>query len=76
MSGFGNLQILGSTSEDTCGYYERGLEAPGVDQDASPPCWEEICDPLDSEGYVRVQQEPGLGYKIRWDYIKENRIKD
>jgi len=27
---------------------------------------------LDSEGYVRVPQEPGMGYKIDWDYIEEN----
>jgi len=37
MSGFGNLQILGATSEDTCEYYERGLLAPGVTYDAPPP---------------------------------------
>ena len=36
MSGFGNLQILGATSEDVCEYYERGLLAPGVDYDAIP----------------------------------------
>ena len=36
MSGFGNLQFLGATSEDVCEYYERGLLAPGVDYDATP----------------------------------------
>ena len=36
MSGFGNLQILGATSEDVCKYHERGLLAPGVDYDATP----------------------------------------
>ena len=30
MSGFGNLQVLGATSEDVCEYYERGLLGPGV----------------------------------------------
>jgi len=74
MSGFANLQILGATSEDTCEYYERGLLAPGVDYDTPQPYLEEICDPLDSEGYVQVPQEPGLGYKINWDYIEENRV--
>jgi len=29
---------------------------------------------LDSQGYVRVPQEPGMGYKIRWDHIEENRV--
>jgi L-alanine-DL-glutamate epimerase-like enolase superfamily enzyme len=76
MSGFGNLQILGATSEDVCEYYERGLVAPGVDYDTPPPYLEEICDPMDSEGYVTVPQEPGMGYKIVWDYIEENRIEE
>ena len=75
MAGFGNLQILGATSEDVCEYYERGLEAPGVDYETPPPYWEEICDPLDSDGYVSVPQEPGMGYKIDWGYIEANRIK-
>lgn len=74
MSGFGNLQVLAATSEDVCEYYERGLEAPGVSYEIPQPYLEEICDPLDSKGYVRVPQEPGMGYKIRWDYIEENRI--
>ncbi|NLF02207.1 MAG: enolase [Anaerolineales bacterium] len=75
MSGFANLQMLGSTSEDVCGYYERGLLAPGVDDETPPPYLEAICDPLDSEGYVHVPQEPGLGYRIVWGYIEEHRIR-
>ena len=74
MSGFANLQILGATSEDTCQYYERGLLCPGDDYNTPQPYLEEICDPLDAEGYVTVPQEPGMGYKIVWDYIEENRI--
>ena len=74
LSGFANLQILGATSEDTCEYYERGLLAPGIDYETPPPYLEEICDPLDSEGYVQVPQEPGMGYNINWDYIEENII--
>ncbi|MFO7917831.1 MAG: enolase C-terminal domain-like protein [Anaerolineae bacterium] len=72
MSGFGNLQVLAATSEDTCEYYERGLEAPGVDYETPPPYLEEICDPLDEDGYVHVPQQPGMGYKLNWDYIEEN----
>ena len=72
MAGFGNLQVLGATSENVCEYYERGLEGPGVDYETPQPYWEEICDPLDSDGYVRVPQEPGMGYKINWDYINDN----
>jgi len=74
MSGFANLQILGATSEDVCEYYERGLLAPGIDCDTIPPYLHEICDPMDNEGYVQVPQEPGMGYKINWDYINENKI--
>ena len=74
MSGFANLQILGATSEDTCEYYERGLLAPGVDYETPLPYLEAIGDPLDREGYVQVPQEPGMGYKMEWDYIEENRV--
>ena len=73
MSGFGNLQMLGATSEDTCEYYERGLLAPGFDYETPPPYLEEICDPMDDNGYVNIPQEPGMGYKIKWDYIEDNR---
>lgn len=75
MSGFGNLQILGATSEDVCEYYERGLLGPKVDRNTPEPYLEEICDPLDSEGYVPVPTAPGMGYKIVWDYVEENRLK-
>jgi L-alanine-DL-glutamate epimerase-like enolase superfamily enzyme len=74
MSGFANLQILGSTSEDTCEYYERGLLAPGVDYETPPPYLNSLCDPMDSEGFVHLSQLPGLGYDINWDYIENNRI--
>lgn len=73
MSGFANLQILGATSEDVCEYYERGLLAPGVDYETPPPYLEAIGDPIDGEGYVHLPQEPGMGYRIVWDYIKEHR---
>jgi L-alanine-DL-glutamate epimerase-like enolase superfamily enzyme len=74
MSGFANLQILGSTSEDVCEYYERGLLAPGLDYETPPPYLEEIGDPMDSEGYVHLSQEPGMGYRINWDYIEQHKV--
>jgi len=74
MSGFGNLQILGATSEDTCEYYERGLLAPELDYEAPPPYLKELGDPMDDQGFVHIPQEPGLGYKIDWDYIEEYTI--
>ncbi len=76
MSGFGNLQVLGATSEDVCEYYERGLLGPGVDYDAVPPYLEEACDPMGSDGLVTVPDGPGLGYEIRWDYIDEHRLPE
>jgi len=75
MSGFGNLQVLGATSEDVCEYYERGLEAPGLDYDATPPYLEALTDPLDEEGYVPLPQEPGMGYRLNWDYIQDNKLE-
>jgi L-alanine-DL-glutamate epimerase-like enolase superfamily enzyme len=74
MSGFGNLQILGATSEDTCEYYERGLLAPGLEYEAPIPYLKEPCDALDGDGYVSVPRQPGLGYQIVWDYIEEHKI--
>ncbi len=74
MSGFGNLQVLGATSEDVCEYYERGLLGPGVDYDAVPPYLAAACDPLGPDGFVPVPQGPGLGYQIRWDYLAEHRL--
>lgn len=74
MSGFGNLQILGATSEDTCEYYERGLLASGVDYNTPPPYLNAIGDPMDQDGYVSIPQLPGMGYDINWDYIEEHRL--
>jgi L-alanine-DL-glutamate epimerase-like enolase superfamily enzyme len=74
MSGFANLQILGSTSEDVCEYYERGLLAPGVDCETPPPYLEAIGDVMDEHGDVHLPQEPGMGYRIAWDYIRDNRL--
>lgn len=75
MSGFANLQVLAATSEDVCEYYERGLLAPGIEMNDPPPYLEAIGDPLDPDGYVRVPQEPGLGYRLDWDYIEANRVR-
>lgn len=74
MAGWGNLQILGSTSEDVCEYYERGLEGLGAEYDQPLPYLEALCDPMDSEGYVHISQEPGMGYRINWDYIEAHRL--
>jgi L-alanine-DL-glutamate epimerase-like enolase superfamily enzyme len=76
MSGFGNLQVLGATSEDVCEYYERGLLAPGVDYDAKPGYLKAASDAMRPDGFVTVPTGPGLGYDIVWDYIEEHRVPD
>ncbi len=76
MSGFANLQILGSTSEDVCEYYERGLLAPGIDYETPPPYLHALGDRMDADGYVQLPQDPGMGYQINWDYIEENRLEE
>ena len=72
MSGHGNLALLGASSEDTCGWYERGLLAPGLDYEVVPPYLNSIGDPMDDEGYVAVPTRPGLGYDLNWDFIHEH----
>lgn len=74
MAGWGNLQVMGATSEDTSEYYERGLLAPGVDYEATHPYLAANCDPLDPDGYITLPTLPGMGYQINWDYIRDNRV--
>jgi len=72
--GFGNLQVLGATSEQTCEYYERGLLRPEVDYETPPPHLKALCDPIDNDGNVHIPQTPGLGMDLDWDYIRDNRM--
>jgi len=74
MAGWGNLQVIGATSEDTSEYYEKGLLAPGVDYDKPHPYLNNTCDKIDAEGYVHLPQGSGMGYDINWDCINDNLI--
>lgn len=74
MAGWGNLQVMGATSEDTSQWYEKGLLAPGVDYDATHPYLKRNCDPMDEDGYVALPRPAGLGYEPVWDYIDDNGI--
>lgn len=67
--------LLARQIAGVCEYYERGLVAPGVDYETPPPYLEVIGDPMDEAGYVHLPQEPGLGYRIIWDYIDDHRIR-
>ncbi len=75
MSGFANLQALGSTSDDVALYYERGLLAPGVDANDVPPYLQELGDPLGPDGCVPVPAAPGIGYRLDWDYIRAETVQ-
>ena len=74
MSGIGNLHVLGSTPEDTCEYYERGLLAPSVDYERPLEYLNSPLDAMDAEGFVHLPDRPGLGYDLNWDYIREHAI--
>lgn len=74
MSGWGNLHVLGATSEDTSEYYEKGLLAPGVNYDAPHPYLKRNCDVIDGDGNVHMPTGPGMGYEIEWDYINDNLV--
>ena len=76
VGGFANAQILGSTTQETCEFYERGLLRPGEDYDVTPPYLIAPCDPMDDEGYVHLPQGPGLGMELNWDYINENLVDE
>ncbi len=76
VGGFGNLALLGSTTEETCEYYERGLLYTDEDYDAMcPPHLKAPCDPMDENGYVSIPQGPGLGIQLNWDYINGNLVE-
>ncbi len=75
MAGWGNLQVMGATSEDTSEWYEKGLLAPGVDYDAPHPYLRKNCDPMDADGMIALPDTPGLGYEIVWDYINDHRLE-
>jgi len=76
VGGFANLAILGSTTEEQCEYYERGLTKPDEDRDACPVFLKKPCDPLDNDGYVKIPKGPGLGIEFNWDYIEDNFLPD
>ena len=75
MSGVANLHVMGSATEDTSEYYERGLLAPGVNYERKLDYLESVLDPMDDEGFVHVPSRPGLGYEIIVDYITEHLLK-
>lgn len=73
--GAGNLHALcamGCPGE----FYERGLLHPFVDYEQPPPWLNRLDDPMDSQGYVHLSLEPGLGQDINYEYIRDNLVKN
>ena len=75
MAGWGNLQVLGATSEDTSEYYEKGLMAPGVDIDADAP----LPQGHPSTGSIATGTSTcprcrAWATTSQWDYIDDNLI--
>lgn len=73
---FGNIQVLGSTTDETCEYYECGLLGPNENYDVIPPYLKGARDPMDEKCYIQLPQGPGLGIEYNWDYINENLVKE
>ena len=72
--GPGNLHVLcamGIPGE----FYERGLLHPFIDYDEVPPWLNSLPDPMDEEGNVHVSDEPGLGWDVNWDYVRDHRVE-
>ncbi len=75
VGGFGNLAMFGSTAEETCEYYERGLLRPDEDYDTMVPAHLKYpCDPMDENGMVSIPQGRGLGIEIDRDYVNANLV--
>jgi L-alanine-DL-glutamate epimerase-like enolase superfamily enzyme len=71
--GPGNLQILGAMGIPG-EYYERGLLHPHFDYDNATPWLNQVIDPMDQQGNIRIPQRPGLGLDINWKFIEKNRV--
>lgn len=71
-SSAGNLAACAAIAN--CRWYERGLLHPFLEYDEPPPYLNTIWDPMDSEGFVHLSQEPGLGEDLNLDYIDAHTI--
>ena len=67
----GNLHVLGAMGIEGR-YYERGLLHPLLDYEVPKPWFKTIYDPIDSDGNVKIPDQPGLGWDFDFDYINSN----
>jgi L-alanine-DL-glutamate epimerase-like enolase superfamily enzyme len=69
----GNLHVLGAMG--IAGrYYESGLLHPLIDYEKPMPWLKSIYDPMDNNGLVTIPAQPGLGWDLDRDYIKNNLV--
>jgi L-alanine-DL-glutamate epimerase-like enolase superfamily enzyme len=43
-----------------------------IDYEKPMPWLKSIYDPMDTNGLVTIPSQPGLGWDLNWDYIKNN----
>jgi len=67
-TGAGNLAVVGAIGNTT--FYERGLLHPFIDYDAPREYQNRIDDAMDTDGYVRLRDTPGLGQDLNLEYIE------
>lgn len=71
-TGAGNLAVCAAISNTN--FYERGLLHPHTDYEKPRDYQNRIDDEMDSEGYVHLRNEPGLGHDLNLDYIEANLV--
>ncbi|WP_183137891.1 mandelate racemase family protein [Pseudomonas amygdali] len=67
-NGAANLAVVGAISN--CRWYERGLLHPFLEYDDVPAYLNTLVDPMDSDGFVHLSGQPGLGEDINFSYIE------
>ncbi|KWT01537.1 mandelate racemase family protein [Pseudomonas amygdali] len=67
-NGAANLAVVGAISN--CRWYERGLLHPFLEYDDVPAYLNTLVDPMDSDGFVYLSGQPGLGEDINFSYIE------
>ena len=73
--GAGNLHALLSMAIPG-EFYERGLLHPFINHDQPPDYLNNIIDPMDKEGFIRMPLGNGLGWDINFDYINNSTVDD
>jgi L-alanine-DL-glutamate epimerase-like enolase superfamily enzyme len=71
-NGAANLAICAAIKN--CAWYERGLLHPFLDYDEVPAYLKSLADPMDSDGFVHLSDQPGLGEDIDFDYIAAHTV--